>query len=182
MVFKPAKISQSRTLRKNRGQKQRIDRQPHLSPIVDVDNEVNASVEQPSLDPFADANALIVNAPASVSHKPSFIGSASVYSTESGEERQYVGDSSSVLAALGPPGLDALMVRSPRSISHKPSHASSIYSSQSGEERDFRVPSNFLGQDRRRFSTYTHNSGLLYYTAEEQLPAIGVSKNVGDAT
>jgi len=177
LVFNPAKISQPRTLRKNRRLKQLIDRKPPLSPIADVDNEaVDASLEEPSVDPFADTNALIVNAPVTVSHKPSTIGSASVYSTESGEERQHMGDPSFNLAALGPPGLDTPLARPPPSISRKLSNVSSIYSCQSGEERDFGVPSNSLAtldQDRKRFTAYAGSSRPLDSAAKE-LPSAWV--------
>jgi len=177
LVFNPAKISQPRTLRKNRRLKQLIDRKPPLSPIADVDNEaVDASLEEPSVDPFADTNALIVNAPVTVSHKPSTIGSASVYSTESGEERQHMGDPGFNLAALGPPGLDTPLARPPPSISRKLSNVSSIYSCQSGEERDFGVPSNSLAtldQDRKRFTAYAGSSRPLDSAAKE-LPSAWV--------
>jgi len=171
VVFKPAKISQPRTLRKNKRLKRLIDRKPPLSPIADVDNEaVDASLEEPSINLFADTNAFVVNAPTSISHKPSTIGSASVYSTESGEERQHIGNPSFILEALGPPGLDIPMARPRPAISHKPSNVSSIYSCQSGEERDFGVPSNFLAtldQERRRFTASTGSSRPLHSTAEE---------------
>jgi len=177
LVFKHPKISQPRTLRKNRRLKQLIDRKPPLSPIADVDNEaVDASLEELSVDPFADTNALIVNAPATVSHKPSTIGSASVYSTESGEERQHMGDPNFNLAALGPPGLDTRLARPPPSISHKLSNVSSIYSCQSGEERDFGVPLDSLAtldQDRKRFTAYTGSSRPLD-SATKELPSAWV--------
>jgi len=111
-----------------------------------------------------------------VSHKPSVVGSASVYSAESGEERRYGADSSSVRVGLGPPA------RFPRFISHKPSNASSVYSCLSGEERVFGLPSNFgpLGQDRRRISVHTHNSGTLNTTVEEQRPTPWARPASGD--
>lgn len=179
VVFKPANVSLSRTLRKDRKRKQPIDKKPSLSPIADVDNEaVDAPFEEQSVDPFADTNTPTIDIPASVSRKPSTVGSASVYSTQSGEERHYV-VSPSFSQALGPPGLDNSVARLPPSISHKPSNVSSVYSSQSGEERQVGVQSNFiavLSQDWRRLSAHTHSSGSLHSTAEEQLSAAWVQR------
>jgi hypothetical protein len=182
VVFKPVNISQPRMLRKNRKQTQLIDRKSSLSPITDVDNEtVDAIFEEPSVNPFADTNTPIVN-PVTVSRHTSTAGSASVYSTQSGEERQYVVNPSFVLAALGPPGLDNSIARPPPSILHKVSNVSSIYSSLSGEERQFGAP----GQDRRRLSAYTRSSGSLHSTAEDQLSATWVRRDArsdgGNAT
>jgi hypothetical protein len=174
VVFKPVNISQPRMLRKNRKQTQFIDRKSSLSPITDVDNEtVDAIFEEPSVNPFADTNTPIVNAPVTVSRHPSTAGSASVYSTQSGEERQYVVNPSFILAALGPPGLDNSIARPPPSILHKVSNVSSIYSSLSGEERQFGSPS----QDRRRLSTYTRSSGSLHSTTEDQLSVTWVRRD-----
>ena len=169
VAFKPVDISQPRMLRKNRKQKQPIGKKSSLSPIPDVDNEaVDAPFEEPSVNPFADTNIPIVNAPVAVSRNPSTAGSASIYSTQSGEERQYASPSF-VLATLGPPGRDSLTP--PSSISHKASNVSSVYSCQSGEERQFGAPSNIwgAGQDRRGLSAYTRSSGSLHSTAEDQL-------------
>jgi hypothetical protein len=172
VVFEPTYISQSRTLRKDRKRKQPVNRKPSLSPIADVDNEaVDAPFEEESVDPFVDTNLPIVNVPASVSRKPSTVGSASVYSAQSGEERQRVDSPSFVLGTLGPPGLDNHVVQ--HSISHKSSNVSSVYSSQSGEERQFGVPSNFmavLGQEWGRLFADT-NSESLNSTSEEPLSA-----------
>ena len=186
LVFKPAncKISQPRTLRKDRRHNRLIDGKSPLSPITDVDNEVvDALLEEPLGNPFANHSALNVNAPGAVTHKPSVIGSASVYSTESGEERQNLGDPSFALATLGPPGLDTPTARPQSSMSHKLSNVSSIYSSQSGEEREFGVPSNFLtmlGPDRRRLSAHSHGSGPLYFAADERAVMRGGARNAGE--
>lgn len=166
VVFKPTHISQSRTLRKDRKRKQPVNRKPSLSPIADVDNEtVDAPFEGESVDPFVDTNLPIVNVPASVSRKPSTVGSASIYSAQSGEERQCVDSPSPILGTLGPPGLDSHVIQHP--ISHKSSNVSSVYSSQSGEERQFGVPPNFmvvLRQEWGRLFADT-NSGSLNSTS-----------------
>jgi len=155
-------------LRKNRKQTPLIDRKSSLSPITDVNNEtVDAMFGEPSVNPFADTITPTANVPVTVSRHPSTAGSASVYSTQSGEERQYVGNPSFVLAALDPPGLDYSIARPPPSLLHKLSNVSSIYSSLSGEQRQFGA----LGQDRKRLSAYTHNSGSLHSTAEDQISA-----------
>lgn len=174
---KPTKLSTGhRTLRKNRKRKHRLDRKPTLSPIADVDTE-NAEftlLEGSPANEYTDENAHRDNLPPfSVCHKPSTIGSASVYSTQSGEERQFGVPSNSVLAALIPPGLDSPVAHPPPSITHKPSNVSSVYSNQSGEERQTGALHHFLGlqgPDRRRFSSCTRSSGSLYSTAEEQQP------------
>jgi hypothetical protein len=151
LVFKPSKKLQPRILRKHRKQMLRIDRKPCLSPIADVvDEAADAPFEEPSLDQFTATNPSAVNAWASVSHKPSTVGSASAYSTQSGEERQHVISPSFGQASLGPSGLENPMVHPSPSISHKASNVSSIYSSQSGEERNFGPQSIFVVRDQHQ--------------------------------
>lgn len=169
----PQKYPTSRTLKKPRKEKYRVERKPTLSPIIDVDSETQEHFQIDEPPVYAPANldsGPVIRFAQSVAHKPSTLGSASVYSTQSGEERLYEAPSPFILPASIPPGLDSLP-RPLSSISHKPSNVSSVYSNQSGEERISAVPLQFLsaiGQDRQRLSTWTHSSGSLYSTAEEQ--------------
>lgn len=170
------KKSTRRTLRKKEKPAEFIRKNPPLSPIIDVDHE--------SLEPMSPTQSSISDAPPgyitpsldsppNVIHKPSTIGSASVYSTQSGEERHTDIDQNLVTAALGlPRPADSLITRPPPasiSISHKPSNISSIYSNQSGEDRQYAIPSHLMNHNQRRFSGWTRSSGSLYSAMEEQL-------------
>jgi hypothetical protein len=157
---RPTKLSPApRMLRKHRRHEQIIEINPTLSPIIDVDAD-------PAVDPPPTLSPL-----PTIIHKPSTVGSSSVYSTQSGEDRQFGGGPPNFTLGLPDPG--SPIPRPPLAMSHKPSNVSSVYSNQSGEERMFGVPPHFLaalGQDRRRFSTWTRSSGSMYSIADEQSP------------
>jgi len=163
---KPTKLSPSpRMLRKHRRRTQSIEKMLTLSSIIDGDA---------SLSP-----------PPAIIHKPSIAGSSSIYSTQSGEERQFDVPPNFLLPELGPPDIDCPISRPP--ISHKPSNVSSVYSNQSGEERIFGVSPNFLvasGRDRMRFSA-TRSSVSMYSIAHDQSPpsawATPLGRNTGGA-
>lgn len=163
----PNKLSPApRMLKKHRRRKPIIEKNPILSPIIDVDAEIRDPAVDLPLDPP------ILSPLPTIIHKPSTVGSSSIYSTQSGEERQFGVPPNYVLSELGLPDLNSPITSPPLAISHKPSNVSSLYSSQSGEERMFGVPPNFLSAlDRRRFSTWTRSSGSTCSIVDEQPPS-----------
>lgn len=189
---RPTKLSPSlRLLRKHKRRTQNTDKKPTLSSLMDVCTGVwDLAVDRPLLDSptlsplpttthkLSTVGSSLLGPPIlsplpTIIHKPSTIGSSSVYSTQSGEERQFGIYSSTVSEDPGLPYLYSPIARPPLAISHKPSNISSVYSNQSGEERMFGVPPNFLvalGHDRTRFSTWTRSSGSMCSIVDEHSP------------
>ncbi|KAF7984083.1 hypothetical protein HWV62_17650 [Athelia sp. TMB] len=184
--YKPKKPSR-RTLQKNRKAREHARQNSLLAPIMDVDNEsaepTSPTPMSPALSAFSEApprySSPMIRYPSNIIRKPSTVGSASVYSTQSGEERHMSANVDLLKAALGAPGLGGSA-----SISHKPSNISSVYSSQSGEDREYSIPSHTAHPSQRRLTGWTPSMGSIYSAGDEQQqlpsrPRIGLKGNVG---
>ncbi|KZP24873.1 hypothetical protein FIBSPDRAFT_856676, partial [Athelia psychrophila] len=162
---KPKKPSR-RTLQKNRKAREHARQKSLLCPILDVDNE-NVEPTPPTPSTFSEApprySSPAIQYPSNIIRKASTVGSASIYSTQSGEERHMSADADLLKAALGMPGLTAAA-----SISHKLSNVSSAYSSQSGEDRQFSMISHMPHLSQRRLTGWTPSLGSMYSAAEDQ--------------
>jgi len=165
-----------RTLQKNRKAHKREESM--LAPILDVESESNEPTS-PTPSGFSEApprySSPMVQFPSGVVRKASTVGSASIYSTQSGEERHMSVNADLLKAAFGIPALNEAA-----SISHKPSNVSSVYSSQSGEDRQYSIMSQAIHPSQKRLTGWTPSLGSMYSTAEEQhQPSISTRPRIG---